>query len=274
MVGSSPHFPVTGKDNSHIKYLRSLSDARTRRSKKVFLIEGVKMVEEALRDSLGVKLVIATPSLTRHQGRGVIKLAEQAGCDLLWISDRLMDSVAESKTPQPVLAVVEMRERSDQSLMDDPAGLIVLCHHLQDPGNLGAIIRTAEAALAAGVAVAANTVDPYNAKCVRATMGSILRMPVVRLTDSGDFLRSCRRRGFQTAALVLSGARRLFDLDLRKPTVMVLGQEGSGLPDQLLAEVDLRVRIPMADTVESLNVAASAAVVLYEAMRQRGSTAR
>jgi TrmH family RNA methyltransferase len=269
MERTSPHHPLSGKDNKAVKYLASLADAKVRRKERAFLIEGVKMVEEALRDGLGVKQVIASPSLTRHHGRGIIKLAEQGGIAVLWISERLMDQVAESKTPQPVMAVVAMREHFEDELIAHSSRLIVLAHHLQDPGNLGTIIRTAEAAGASGVAVTPNTVDPCNAKSVRASMGSILRLPVVRITDVGGFLGTCGAKGFQTAALVLNGRETHFDLDLQKPTVIVLGQEGSGLEGAPLPEGSRRVRIPMAGAIDSLNVATSAAVILYEAMRQR-----
>jgi TrmH family RNA methyltransferase len=100
-------------------------------------------------------------------------------------------------------------------------------------------------------------------------MGSIFRVPVVRIGDSSAFLKHCRKKGFQTVATVVTGEKTHFDIDLKEPTVVILGQEGAGLPQDIMDEVDLRVRIPMAETIDSLNVATSAAVVLYEAMRQR-----
>jgi TrmH family RNA methyltransferase len=100
-------------------------------------------------------------------------------------------------------------------------------------------------------------------------MGSIFRIPVVRIGDSSAFLKLCKKKGFQTVATVVTGEKTHFDIDLKEPTVVILGQEGAGLPQDIMDEVDLRVRIPMAATIDSLNVATSAAVVLYEAMRQR-----
>ncbi len=269
MERSSPHKPITSKENSTVKRLYSLSELKSRKKEKAFLIEGVKMVEEALRDRAGVKMVVAAPALTQHHGKGVLKLAESRSIDVFWISERLMDIVSESKTPQPVMAVVEMKEYSEDALLTHPSGLIVITHRLQDPGNLGTIIRTAEAVSAAGVAVTSNTVDPYNAKTVRASMGSSLRLPVVRIGEITSFIRKCKQKGFQTAAMVLSGGKPHFELDLKRPTVVILGQEGSGLPEDILKDIDLRVRIPMAETIDSLNVATSAAVFLYEALRQR-----
>jgi len=227
------------------------------------------MVEEALRDNLGVTLLVAAPALVQHHGKGVLKLAENRAVEVLWISDRLMDALAESKTPQPVMAVVKMKEYSEDTLLDHLNGLIIIAHQLQDPGNLGTIIRTSEAVGASGVAITNNTVDPYNDKAIRASMGSILRLPVAHIGDGTAFIRMCKERSFQTAATVLSGERSCFDVDLTKPTVFILGQEGAGLPQDIIADIDLRIHIPMTDAIDSLNVATAAAVVLYETLRQR-----
>jgi TrmH family RNA methyltransferase len=269
MQQSSPHNPITSKDNSIIKHLRSLSDPKHRKKEQVFMIEGVKMVEEALRDKAGVTMVVASPSLVQHHGKGVIKLAETRSIGILWISDKLMDAIAESKTPQPVMAIVAMKKHSEDELLAHASKLIVICHQLQDPGNLGTIIRTVEAVGAAGIALTPHTVDPYGAKAVRASMGSMLRLPVVRIGDCRAFVKLCKQRGFQTVATVVTGEKSHFDIDLKKPTVVILGQEGAGLPQDILEEVDLCVRIPLADTIDSLNVATASAVLLYEVMRQR-----
>jgi TrmH family RNA methyltransferase len=268
MQQTSPHTPITSKDNSFVKRLRSLSEPKPRKKEKTFLIEGVKMVEEALRDNL-VKTIIAAPALVQHHGKGVLKLAESRNVDILWISERLMDALSESKTPQPVMAEVTMKQHSEEGLLANEAGLIIIAHQLQDPGNLGTIIRTAEAVGASGLAITQNTVDPFNAKAIRASMGSILRLPVVPIGDIAVFIKKCKQKGFQTAATVLAGEKTHLDIDLTKPTVVILGQEGTGLPQDIMAEMDLRVRIPMAAAIDSLNVATAAAVILYEAMRQR-----
>ncbi len=233
------------------------------------MIEGVKMVEEALRDELGVRLVVATPGLVQHHGKGVLKLAESRQKQVLWISERLMDAVAESKTPQPVMAIVDMRQHSEEDLLANAAGLIVVCHQLQDPGNIGTIIRTAEAANASGVAIVSPSVDPYNPKAIRASMGSILRLPVASVPDLPSFIRKSREHSFQTVATVLTGDKLHYDIDFTKPTMVVLGQEGSGLASNLLTGIDHQIRIPMVKTIDSLNVATAGAVILYEAVRQR-----
>jgi TrmH family RNA methyltransferase len=269
MHQSGPHNPITSKDNSSIKHLRSLADPKYRKKEKAFLIEGVKMVEEALRDNLGVKMVVASPSLVQHHGKGVLKLAESRPVEILWVTERIMDTISESKTPQPVMAVVQTKEHSEEDLLAQGSGLILLAHQLQDPGNLGTIIRTAEAVGASGVAISTNTVDPFNPKAIRASMGSILHLPIVHIVDVSAFIKACKKKGYQTVATVLRGDKTHFDIDLRKPTVLILGQEGAGLPQVIMPDIDLHVRIPMAATIDSLNVATAAAVILYEALRQK-----
>ena len=266
---TSSYNPISSKDNSIVKFLRSLADPKRRKKEQAFLIEGVKMVEEALRDNLGIKTVIAAPSLTQHHGKGVLKLSESKGVDIIWISERLLDVLADSKTPQPVMAVVQMKQHTEESLLDNKSRLIVVAHQLQDPGNLGTIIRTAEAVGSSGIIITPNTVDPFNPKAVRASMNSILRLPVVLVGDIALFLQKCRQTGFQTVATALNGVKAHFAVDLTKPTAVIVGQEGAGLPQGIMDGIDLRVRIPMVETIDSLNVATAAAVVLYEAMRQR-----
>ncbi len=266
---TTPHTPISSKDNVTIKSIHSLADPKHRKKEQAFLIEGVKMVEEALRDNIGVKMVVAAPSLVQRHGKGILKQAERKGVEVLWISERLMDTLSENKTPQSVMAVVPMKQFSEEALIDDRAGMIIVAHRLQDPGNLGTIMRTAEAAGASGIAITPNTVDPYNSKAVRASMGSILRLPVVPVGDIRTFIKKGRDKGFQTVATVLSGETIHFNMDLTKPTIVILGQEAAGLPGDLLDDIDFRVRIPVAATIDSLNVATAAAVILYEAMRQR-----
>ena len=131
------------------------------------------------------------------------------------------------------------------------------------------IIRTAEAVGAAGVAITSNTVDPYNAKAVRASMGSILRLPVVPVGDPSDFIQKCKQMRYQTIATVLTGEKTPYDINLTIPSLVILGQEGLGLQQDIMDSIDFHVRIPMTAAIDSLNVATAAAVILYEAVRQR-----
>lgn len=269
MQQNTPHNPITSRDNNVAKYLRSLSNIKTRKKQNALLLEGTKLVEEALRNNMEVTLVAASPDLLRHHGKGVLSLAESKAVRIIWLTNQLMDAISESKTPQPVFAVTKIKQFTEMDLLESNAGLIVIGHELQDPGNLGTIIRTAEAVGASGVAITSKTVDPFNSKTIRASMGSILRLPVVQIGDGKEFIKACKRKGYQTIATVIAGNLTHFDLDLRKSTVVILGQEGAGLPQDFLADIDIHVRIPMTKSIDSLNVSVAAAVILYEAVRQR-----
>ena len=146
--------------------------------------------------------------------------------------------------------------------------LIVVAHDVQDPGNVGGIMRTAEAAGATAFVATPTTADPLGWKALRGSMGSGLRLPIAR-ADIGDVLRGIRAAGVQSSALVPRGGRSLFETDFQQPSALILGSEGAGLPADLLLQVDRRITIPMQHPVESLNVGVAAALVLYEAFRQR-----
>jgi TrmH family RNA methyltransferase len=142
---------------------------------------------------------------------------------------------------------------------------------VQDPGNVGAIIRSAAAAGATGVAVDHESADPWGWKALRASMGTAFRVPVVRIKDATDAIDAWRTRGMTIVAASLSGGKSLYEYDLTKPVAFLIGSEGAGLPTDVLEFADSRVTIPMKDGVESLNAAVSAALLLYEARRQRSA---
>ena len=152
------------------------------------------------------------------------------------------------------------------------SALVVVAHDVQDPGNVGGIMRTAEAAGATAFVATASTADPFGWKALRGSMGSALRLPIAR-GEIADVLRALRTAGVETSALAPRAGRPLFDADFRQPSALILGSEGAGLPQDVLQQVDRHVTIPMQQPVESLNVGVAAALVLYEAYRQRrGST--
>ena len=147
--------------------------------------------------------------------------------------------------------------------------MVVVAHLLQDPGNLGTIVRVTEAAGAGGVVTTPGTVDFYNPKALRATMGSIFRLPTLRTPSLEDFINNMKSKGYQVVAGMVSARIRYFDVDYTKPTVLLLGQEGAGLPLEAGSLTDQKVSIPMSTMIDSLNVASAASVILYEAVRQK-----
>jgi TrmH family RNA methyltransferase len=172
------------------------------------------------------------------------------------------------RSPSGAVGIARRTLPSLSDALESSDALVVVAHDVQDPGNVGGIMRTAEAAGATAVIATPSTADPLGWKALRGSMGSALRLPIAR-GEIGDVLRALRIAGIETSALVPRSGRPLFDVDFRKPSALILGSEGAGVPEELLQQVDRRITIPMQRPVESLNVGVAAALVLYEAYRQR-----
>jgi TrmH family RNA methyltransferase len=173
-----------------------------------------------------------------------------------------------------VVGIGQLRGASLGAALDKQPQLIFMLRDVQDPGNVGAIVRAAEACGVTGIVAGEGTADPFGWKALRGSMGSIFRMPVASPSSLLEGLRTARGRGIRVLAAVPRDARALHEMDLRRPSAVLLGSEGSGLPHALLDEADDRLMIPMRAPVESLNVSIAAALIAYEAARQRAGADR
>ena len=234
-------------------------------------VEGQHLVEEAFRSPVEVVALLAAHSaeerLARFEAAGNGRLPSYV------TSDRIFRSLAPTETPQGLAALVRLATPPLEEALSRPshgAGLAVALIGLQDPGNLGTILRSLEAFGGAACLLGPDSVSPYNPKAVRASAGSLFRVPVYRGVPPDKILGLARRHGLQALALAPRASPALNQLDLTKPTLFFIGREGSGLPDDLLKQVDRVARIPLAAGVESLNAAMAASLALYEAARQRG----
>jgi TrmH family RNA methyltransferase len=248
-------------------------------------LEGIRLIEEALAAGAHFETLAFTAELeTSKRGRTLLNGFKRISCRGALITNQVMEAIAGTEAPQGVAALVS---RPVYELGDAFAGgpqLIVVADQLQDPGNLGTIVRTAEAAGGTGFITTRYTVDPFNKKALRASMGAALRIPLVTDARAADIGALCRERQIKIIATrtemppartVLEDAARKdtvqihTEVDLTQPVALVLGREASGVPDETAAIADCFIHIPMAKGVESLNVAAAAAILLYEAARQR-----
>lgn len=261
---------ISSRSNKTVKYLKSLSLARNRLKEGRFVIEGVRIVEEALgRAGCVEKLVVTPHAATDDRAALLVESAREQGIDTLWVADRVADYIADTRTSQGILALARPVEFTEDDLEGGQIPVILVAHLLQDPGNLGTIIRVAEAAGVGGVVSTPGTVDFFNPKALRATMGSIFRMPTLRADSLDGFVERFRAKGYQILAAMVSAKKYYFEADLTKPTVVLLGQEAAGLPMEAYGLSDLQISIPMATMMDSLNVGSAASVILYEAVRQK-----
>jgi TrmH family RNA methyltransferase len=262
---------VPGKNNPHVKYLRRLAGRRFRDQEGKFLAEGIRFVEEALNSTWPVEMLVYTQRI-REDDRGgrLLTGASNHGIPLMEVEEHLFKELAGTETPQGILAVVRQRNNSliELDKIAQPA-LLVLVDGVRDPGNLGAIIRSADAAGAGGVILLKGTADVYNPKTLRATMGSLFHLPVIQGCPAEMVLAFLEENRIKTVAGEHWVARAVYECDLSVPCALAVGGEAAGAGETLLGRVSDLVRIPMPGCAESLNVAISAAILLYEAVRQR-----
>jgi TrmH family RNA methyltransferase len=241
-----------------------------RRAEGAFVVEGVKLLVSALDGVAPVEAIFvddrarSTPDVA-----AVLDAARQRGIRVFDLAPGVLERVADTVTPQPVLAVVEM----PRATLDELAGstFVVVCVDVRDPGNAGAVIRVAHAAGAQAVVCCEGTVDPFNPKTVRASAGSVLHVPVVVAGDAGEVLDTLGGQGLRRLAAVSRGGTAYTEVDLASPFALVLGNEANGLPPQLEERLDTLVTIPMGGGAESLNVSTAAAVLCFEAARRRSN---
>jgi TrmH family RNA methyltransferase len=258
---------VEGKHNALLKELRAAFAKAELTGAGDCAIEGLRIVEEAIRSGLRFRAVFFRESASNLVERLLPQIGAQVETVLL--PDKLFASAVPSETPQGVAALV----RAHQSSLEDvfsriEVGPVVAVAGLQDPGNLGTILRSAEAFGAAGVLLSEGTVSPFNAKVVRGSAGSIFRLPVERV-KLVDVLPQLRQRGLRLIATSSHKGTPLPQANLAGPVAVMIGGEGAGLARDLLGKVDQVVAIPHAEQVESLNAGVAASIVLYEIRRQR-----
>ncbi|MFQ5927278.1 MAG: TrmH family RNA methyltransferase [Terriglobia bacterium] len=231
-------------------------------------VEGFHLVEEALLSGLEVKAIVRTAASERYWQQLTPRLNGRERCFLT--TERVFRSLAQTETSQGIAALVRMPHWDEKKVFARPHGVAAALVGLQDPGNLGTILRSLEAFGAAACLVGPGTVSPLNGKAMRASAGSVFRLPVFTHPTEKGLLAACRNHGLRTIALNAKARWALDELDLRGGFAFFVGREGSGLSRELLAAVDEVARIPIAPSVNSLNAAVAAALVLYEAARQRG----
>jgi TrmH family RNA methyltransferase len=257
---------VASRQNALVKELRRAFHEDEPTSDGHIAIEGVRTIEEAIRSGLRLRVIFFSESARPRAERLLPQLA--AHVETLLLPDDVFQSAVATETPQGVAALVRLKSRTLDAVLDAPDPLIVVAAGVQDPGNLGTMIRSAEAFGAAAVLVGAGTVSPYNSKVVRASAGSLFRLPVVAF-ELPAVLETLRGRGLKLLATSSHKGTPIDEADLTGGIVVLIGNEGAGVPKEIMRQVDGLIAIPHQADVESLNAGVAASIVLYEAARQR-----
>jgi TrmH family RNA methyltransferase len=268
---------VESKQNARLKELRKALSSPGRGPLALVGIEGPKLIEEALRAGLRVKTIFAAQGADQTSGRASERILEKLSLpretEILHLPKKLLDQALATETPQSIAALLEPPKWTWEQLLGsrrNSAPLVVVLAGLQDPGNLGTILRSAEAFGATGVVSLPGTVSAWNAKAVRASAGSVFRVPFLT-SEIDDCIPRLHGSGLAILAALSHGAQQVHSVDLARPVAVIIGNEGNGVPGALAARADSTITIPFPGPVESLNAAVAASVLLYEASRQRAT---
>jgi TrmH family RNA methyltransferase len=261
---------ITSTSNQKIKNISALlKKSKERQKQKVFVVEGPKMCLEAPLARVQEIYVSESYLAEETQRRQLEEYLSGGAQHVETVSDSVFSAMSDTRTPQGILSVIQMPEYSVEQMLDKEHTLLLVLENIQDPGNLGTMLRTGEGAGITGVIASKDTVDLYNPKTVRSTMGSIYRIPYLVAQDWEGTLRRVKDKGVTLYAAHLQGSVVYDEPDYTKACAFLIGNEGNGLTDATAALADARVRIPMAGQVESLNAAVSASLLTYECSRQR-----
>lgn len=254
---------ITSTDNKRIKNVIALIEKnKARKEQDAFVIEGIKLFMEAPIESILEVYVAESYAGPREK---LDKIPAEV------VKDEVFKKMTDTLTPQGILCVVKKSHYSlDEMLKASKSPVFLVLETLQDPGNLGTIMRTAEGAGVTGVIMSSDTVDIYNPKTVRSTMGSIFRVPFVYTDDLEGAIGILKNNGVTCYAAHLKGEKSCYEHDYTKPTAFFIGNEGNGLSDRIAGLSDKYIKIPMEGKLESLNAAVSTAILIYETKRQRG----
>lgn len=260
---------INSNDNKNFKLCSQLAQKKFRDKLGLYLIEGPNLLEEAVNSHADIKLVVFNEkmlsSVERLPKAGYFKEAE-----VVAMSEKLFEKLAQTESSQGVIGVIkkssENQAEMEKKILIKPNNLVIL-DRLQDPGNIGTIIRTAEAAGYKGVIVLKGTADVYAPKVIRAAAGSVFRMPVLFFESPAQVIEHLKKYDKKLVTTCLDTENNYYDIDLKEDIGLVIGNEGNGICRELIESSDLRIKIPMVGSVESLNAAVAAGIVMFEAIR-------
>lgn len=258
---------IVSTQNARVKEWASLQEKKHRDKSGKYIIEGIHLVEEALRAEEEVE-VLAYDIERGMPAELKDRLQAVQGMEVIGVSAVVISKCSGTRTPQPVFAVLRKRGNGVEALLERPDSLVVVLDGVQDPGNVGTIIRSADAAGADGVVLGHGCADLYNPKTIRSTMGSMFHLPVVE-ADLAELLPRARQTGAHLVSTSLQATDSCYSYDFRGGQWLLIGSEGGGISPEAAALVDRSVIIPMRGSAESLNAAMAATILLFEAMRQR-----
>ncbi|KAB3535417.1 RNA methyltransferase [Alkaliphilus pronyensis] len=260
---------ITSEQNVIIKHIKGLRLKKNRQKHKNYIIEGVRAINEAIKNNVALEKVIFSKTLYSVEGgKSLLKQVEEK-LSAIEITPELMKKLSDTENPQGIIALAKIKDNSLADIIISPKDLVVVLDRIQDPGNLGTIIRTAEAAGAKAVILTKGSVDPYNTKTIRGTMGALFHVPIIICNEDQEWLQFIKDNRIRLIASDVEAPKSYNDIEYTGRIAIIIGNEGNGIRRELLNEADEAVKIPIYGKIESLNASVAAALLIYKAIEGR-----
>ena len=257
---------ITSKDNELIKHIKKLKDKKERDLSNEYIIEGIKLIQEAIQENAKIKQIIICDDCEKTESIPKDLMYEIAKQECIYVTNKVFDSITEVMNPQGILAIIEKQSKEIQ--IDDKQDIILALDDIQDPGNLGTILRTADSIGLTQILVSKGTADCYNPKVVRSTMGAIFRVKIIECEDLVKTLKEIKKHKFEIVVSSLQTDNSIYDINYHKK-VIVIGNEANGVKREIQDLADKKIKIPMLGKTESLNASVATGIILYEYVRQK-----
>lgn len=261
---------IISSTNKVIKEIKSLYKKKSRWNEKSFFIEGIRAVEQCILAKGNIKYIVYSQKVfSTDYGNELIDSIMKKEYKTYQISDELFKEIGDTENPQGILAVVGFEEYELKDVILEEKNFIIILDRVQDPGNMGTIIRTADAFGANAIIITGGCVDIYNPKVVRSTMGSIFQIPTVHIEDISQVIANLKNKDIKIISTSLEAENYCYNIDFKGDCALVIGNEATGISQEVVVNSDYLTKIPMTGEAESLNAAIASGVIMYEVLRQR-----
>ena len=256
---------ITSKDNECIKEIKKLKEKKYREQEKKYIIEGIKLVQEAIFENANIDKIVVCEDCANDGTLEKALLYEIAKFNCVYVTKKIFDAITDVSNPQGILAIINKKENLELSFDED---IIVALDGIQDPGNLGTILRTLDSTNLKQIILSESTADPYNPKVVRSSMGAIFRVNIIQSKNLVETLEKIKKNKYKIMVTSLETENSIYDTDYNKK-ILVIGNEANGVSKEVLELADEKVKIPMLGKTESLNAAVATSIILYEYVRRK-----
>ena len=257
---------ISSKDNELVKHIKKLKDKKYRDESNEYIVEGVKLIEEAVKENAKIKKIVVCEDTTRTYEIPTNVMLEIAKYECIYVTEKIFATITQVTNPQGIMAIIEKNDKNKE--IDFTQDIIVALDDVQDPGNLGTILRTVDSIGLNQIIVSKGTADAFNAKVVRSTMGAIFRINIIEVDDLKQSIKEMKKHHFKLMVTSLQTDNSIYDIDFNKK-IIVIGNESNGVSQEIQDMADEKAKIPMLGKTESLNASVAAGIVMYEYVRQK-----